>query len=149
MQLRNPRVERYVFIDDFCGSGTQGIDYSEDILEELKSINSDIHVSYFVLFATNEGIERVRKDTLFDSVECIYTLDSSFKCFSANSRVFSNTPAGLDKNEIESMCRHYGGQLVPNHPLGYSDCQLLIGFHHNIPDNTIPIIWVDIDSPDD
>lgn len=147
IQLRNPNVERYVFIDDFCGSGTQGIDYSEDILEELKAINDNIHVSYFVLFATHDGIERVRQDTLFDNVECIYTLDDSFKCFSDNSRIFSDVPTGIDKKEIESLCLKYGNRLVPKNPLGFGDCQLLIGFHHNIPDNTLPIIWIDSTHP--
>ncbi len=35
--LRYPGVTRYVFIDDFCGSGSQGKRYSKDVLTELKA----------------------------------------------------------------------------------------------------------------
>jgi len=42
------------------------------------------------------------------------------------------------------MCRQYGEKLVGGpHSLGFDDSQLLIGFHHNTPDNTLPIIWFD------
>ena len=39
------------------------------------------------------------------------------------------------------MCRHYGTDLLPGHELGFDDGQLLIGFFHNVPDNTLPVIW--------
>jgi len=29
--------------------------------------------------------------------------------------------------------------------LGWGDCQLLLGFYHNTPDNTLPVIWYDED----
>ena len=141
--LRYPNVKRYVFIDDFCGSGTQGVDYSKDILEELKDIKQDAFASYFVLFATTEGIEKVRNETLFNDVQCIFNLDDSFKCFSENSRIFLAHPEYINKENIRNMCLKYGQVLCPDYPLGYGDCQLLIGFNHNIPDNTLPIIWGD------
>jgi hypothetical protein len=48
---------------------------------------------------------------------------------------------GIDRAEVEAMCRRYGDRLVSTYPLGFGDCQLLIGFHHNTPDNSLPIIW--------
>ena len=39
------------------------------------------------------------------------------------------------------MCLQYGKMAYPKAPLGFDDGQLLIGFSHNIPDNTVPIIW--------
>ena len=32
------------------------------------------------------------------------------------------------------------------HPHGYGDGQLVLGMHHNIPNNTIPIIWWESDN---
>lgn len=142
--LRFPQVTRYVFIDDFCGSGSQGKRYSTDILAELKKLSPTSIVSYHVLFATSDGLNSLRSDTLFDAVECIYELDSTFKCFGSNSRYFKTTPVeGINKTEAEKMCRKYGAQLDNANPLGFGDCQLLIGFHHNTPNNTLPIIWFD------
>jgi hypothetical protein len=141
--LRYPSVTRYVFIDDFCGSGSQGKRYSKDILAELKTLSPDCVAAYHVLFATTEGLRVLREETKFDSAECIYELDSTFKCFGGDSRYFSKPIEGIDKTEVEAMCRKYGSQLDRTAPLGFSDCQLLIGFHHNTPNNTLPIIWFD------
>lgn len=141
--FRYPTVSRYIFIDDFCGAGDQGVQYSEEIVEEIKEIGPDIFVGYYVLFGTTNGMNKVRSGTLFDSVECVYELDSSFKAFSRESRYFSHEIGEIDRNFAEFMCRTYGMKLCPDGPLGYGDCQLLIGFHHNTPDNTLPIIWYD------
>ncbi len=141
--LRYPDVTRYIFIDDFCGSGSQGKRYSNDILSELKAISPECVAAYHVLFATTEGLRVLRDETRFDAVECIYELDATFKCFGENSRYFSKPIEGIDKAEVEAMCRRYGDRLDSTAPLGFGDCQLLLGFHYNTPNNTLPIIWFD------
>jgi hypothetical protein len=139
--LRRPNINRYVFIDDFCGSGHQGKEYSKNIVEDIKSLNSAIEVSYFVLFATTTGREYVRKNTAFDVVRCVCELDDTFRCFSPSSRYFPSRSQEIIATFAEQMCRFYGSLLVPDDPLGYDNGQLLIGFHHNTPDNTLPIFW--------
>ncbi len=144
VQLRDSAVLRYIFIDDFCGSGKQGSEYSRDVVEEIKRLKPDAFVDYYVLFATAKGISKVKKETRFDSARAIYELDSSFKCFSDDSRYFRNRLAEIDPAFCRSMCRLYGERMrPPAHALGFEDSQLLIGFHHNTPDNTLPIIWFD------
>lgn len=143
LTLRQPNINRYVFIDDFCGSGHQGWAYSKDIVEDIKSFDSAIEVSYFVLFATTKGMDFVRKNTAFDVVHCVYELDDTFRCFSPLSRYFPSHSKKITATFAEQMCRFYGSSLVPDDPLGYDDGQLLIGFHHNTPDNTLPIFWYD------
>jgi hypothetical protein len=149
-QLRDPAIKRYVFIDDFCGSGKQGTEYSHDLVEEIKRLNADAMVEYYVLFATTQGISKVRNETRFDSAKAIYELDISFKCFSPTSRYFETPPPPpeVDKAFCEQMCRTYGASMVAGpHILGYDDSQLLLGFHHNTPDNTLPVIWFDRPGP--
>ena len=45
------------------------------------------------------------------------------------------------KGRARDLCLRCGEQLVPSHPLGYRDGQLLLGFSHNTPDNTLPVFW--------
>lgn len=143
-QLRYPAVTRYIFIDDFCGSGKQGTEYSRDIVEDIKRLDPSAFVAYYVLFATTQGISKVRAETAFDEAKGIYELDTSFQCFSLNSRYFRTPSEGIDRNFCEQMCRKYGAILLADpHELGFEDSQLLIGFQHNTPDNTLPIIWYD------
>lgn len=145
-ELREPAITRYIFIDDFCGSGKQGVEYSREIVGEIKRLNAGAIVEYYVLFATTKGMDRVRNETDFDSAKAIYELDSSFKSFSSDSRCFiPPLQENIDRTFCEQMCTSYGKKLVieARHALGFEDSQLLIGFHHNTPDNTLPIIWFD------
>jgi hypothetical protein len=139
--LRDSRVTRYVFLDDICGSGQQAGQYSEDVLKELKALQPQARACYYVLFATSEALDAIRRNTYFDDVQAVFDLDPSFRCFAADSRYFVEPPPDIDKGFAEAMCNRYGRQLTPQNPLGYRNCQLLIGFHHNTPDNTLPIIW--------
>ena len=139
--IRNDFINHYIFIDDFCGSGDQASQYSDDIVSEIKSIDSNIEVSYYTLFAMEDGLQNVRNKTMFDNVETVFELNESYKCFSSKSRHFHNAPTLINSKTAKEIAFKYGSLLYPMHPLGHNDCQLLIGFHHNIPDNSLPIIW--------
>lgn len=145
--LRDSKIRRYVFIDDFCGSGKQGVEYSQQLVEDIKRLAPNAIVSYHVLFAVADGVRRVRDETHFDDVQCIFELDATFKCFHPSSRYFTKAPPEINQGFAESMCRRHGGRLWSSHPLGYDDCQLLIGFHHNTPDNSLPVLWADSNQP--
>jgi len=164
----NRSISRCVFIDDFCGTGRQ-VSSDRKVLEtvdELKSFFPYVKVSYYTLVATYDGMEHARKSGVFDEVESVIEMDESFKCFSDVSRIF-NSDSSFDKGNVEKMCRNYGEKLmrhfyscvndltanppvfaenVDKNALGYLDCQLLVGFHHNTPDNTLPVIWYAEDS---
>jgi len=147
-KLKNSTINNYVFLDDMCGSGEQACTYLENIVQEIKLLNKEATISYYVLFANQKGIERVRTETDFDIVDCIFELDESFKCFSDNSRHFKSINKYINKNLAKSIANNYGCCLLPEDPLGHSDNQLLIGFNHNTPDNTLPIIWFDEEGMD-
>ena len=141
-RLKEPDIRHYVFIDDFCGSGTQATRYSASLVADIRRLEPEAHVSYYVLFSTAQGIERVKTNTAFDDVACVCELDETFRCFSKVSRYFRNAAKiDIDKDFAEAMCRYYGADLLPGHELGFDDGQLLIGFFHNVPDNTLPVMW--------
>lgn len=142
-KIRDASITRYVFIDDLCGSGAQASAYTQDLVRPLKEANPNIHVSYYTLFATSFGLSEVRKLNSFDEVAAVVELDESFKCFSQNSRVYKNQQAPFSKEKAELIAKSYGTTLVPQNPLGWRNGQLLIGFCHNTPDNTLPIVWFD------
>lgn len=158
--LRHKSIKRYVFIDDFCGSGSQATTDTNvnRCVSDIRSLNKDAEIFYLMLFGTSKGVKVVRDSGLYDYVNCVIELDENHKCFSSGSRIFSQ-PTTFDAKSIKSMCIKYGAPIMkeffthlgwdePNaiingniNALGYGDCQLLIGFHHNVPDNSLPIIW--------
>jgi len=143
VRLRSPHVQRYIFIDDFCGSGNQAMRYSTDVLDVLKPLCSNGMIAYYALFATASGLKKVRMSSQFTDVQAIYVLDDSYKCLSDSSRCFDAAPENINRLEARRICEQYGAVLSPNEPFGYANGEMLLGFHHNTPDNTLPIFWFD------
>ena len=139
-------IERIIFIEDFCGSGEQATEYYDKFVKIIKKICPNIIIELHILFASEDGFDIVM-GLGYDDVKVIYKLNSSYKCFHDKSRFFpspyKNDDDGdlIDKDKCLSICSLYGNKLMPTHPLGYKNGQLLISFHHNTPNNTLPIFW--------
>ncbi|WP_445169278.1 phosphoribosyltransferase-like protein [Mycolicibacterium sp. Dal123E01] len=143
-RLIDSSVTRLVFIDDVLGSGEQAEDYSAKFVSQVKQAakagGNNLVVEYFVLFAKEEGLRRARS-TEFDRVEAVHEIQASELAFSDNSRIYAVESDGITKEAGLKLASHYGSLVCPEHPLGYKGGQMLLGFRHNIPDNTLPIIW--------
>jgi hypothetical protein len=140
--LTNQRVLRYVFIDDVCGSGKKAIRYSENVLSEIREYNEEINFYYLTLFGTKAGLDKVRKKTVFGKNSiAIFELDSTYKILSKNSRYIPDKLSLINMDIVSTIIRTYGIKLWKKHPCGFENNQLVLGMHHNIPNNTIPIIW--------
>lgn len=145
MLARDPSIRRYIFLDDVCGSGDTAITYCENFLNAMKDSDPGASFEYHAIFGTASGMGEVRKTRAFSSsAECIFELDSSFRSLSADSRNLKSCPSGIHKDTVVSVARFYGELLEPGNGGGFNDDQLLLGFSHNIPDNTLPILWRDI-----
>jgi hypothetical protein len=144
-------LKRVVFIDDFCGSGEQAVRYSRTLLRDLKSValrrGRTIVFNYLTLFGNSTGLSRAERESNFDTVDAVYELDSTYRTFGADSRIFRQPPAPIDAAVSKHLASEYGAELWPDWPLGYEDGQLLLAFHHNIPDNSLPILWFDEGDP--
>ena len=119
--------------------------------------HSKIH--YYSLVGLEEGLEYLNKNRDYDYLESVLRLDKTYKCFSSESRIFKNNEDSINQDDLKEICEYYGIQLYESillrqrydvsqanhHKLGYNDSQLLIGFYHNTPDNTLPIIWYNED----
>lgn len=140
--LSDASITNYVFLDDVCGSGDTAVRFSKKTCSKIRQFKGDYSISYFCLFATEEGLERVRKESLFDRVEAVVTLDESFKSLSPNNRHFESQHH-LDLPFCRKMSEKYGKNIYPKHPLGHKGGELLIGLSHNTPNNSLPIFWGD------
>lgn len=139
----NPDVKRYVFIDDVCGSGDTAVDYSRRYVEDVVGVAPDVSFEYHCLFATTEGLRNVRRNGKYSKVKTVYELDETYKYTSPDSRYFSYCPEKVDPGLVKRLVVAYGAILFPAAPIGFSGGDLLLGFHHNTPDNTLPIIWAE------
>lgn len=141
--LADPQIKRYVFFDDFCGGGTQATGYLLAIVAQMKLLNPDVRVEYYVLFANLKGLEYLENNTEINKCDAVFKLDETYKCFGEKSRHKPFSTSELDWEFTEEFTCRYGKTLYTKWPLGHGDCQLLIGFFHNTPNNSLPILWFD------
>jgi len=133
-----PKSAKYViFFDDMAGSGRQASSFwFNRVVRERKSlVNTKFY--YLVLVANEKGISYILNKTGLPVIPSV-VLDRRYEIFSNNSIYFTNDNF---KRKAAAMCKKYGESLLPGDGLGFNNSQLLIGFHHNVPDNTLPIIW--------
>ncbi|UYO96375.1 hypothetical protein OED01_12285 [Microbacterium sp. M28] len=140
-----PGLKRLVFVDDLMGSGQQATEYSKKLLSYVRTATASspdpLEIWYFTLFARPAALDLVRA-LPFDRVEAVHEIDDAEKAFSAQSRVYRAPPAGVTLDGGRQLATTYGSRLFPSHPLGYLDGQLLLGFEHNVPDNSLPVFWL-------
>lgn len=141
----NNAVKHVVFIDDFCGNGSQAIAYIKKLVKQIKDLNTTCQVDYFVLVANKNGLMNVKHETLVDNSKAVFELDESFKCFAENSRYFINVKEGIDKDLCKKICEKYGRERCGDarSPFGFNEDELMLSFFHNTPNNTLPIFWTE------
>ena len=150
----NNNIENLIYIDDLSASGSQATRNLCNIINRIREIREeskiDINISYFTLFATSDALKHLKdfKDKngkkLFDRVDSIFELDSTYKVFSQESRYIENN---IDKEFFKNLCKDKYLNKCQIEDIskigecGYGDTQLLLGFFYNMPNNTLPMFW--------
>lgn len=138
---RGRNVSLCVFIDDFSGTGQQAEEYAAHVVPELRE-RTQCQLHYYVLIATRDALDRIRSTNAFDEVGCVVELTSEYRAFSDDALYYMDEGDEtylLSKDTMKNIAYTYGKVLEPDDPLGFADGQLLLGFAHNVPDNTLPI----------
>jgi len=137
-------VQAFGFIDDIIGSG-------ETVSEFLSQLNRNYgrliaEGGIKVVVAAICGLDSSYRYIRSSSSEYEFEVDihisdiltDSDQCFSAQNDIFNSTD---ERNRAKEIARYYGLKLHKKYPLGYNDGQLLIVFHDNCPDNSLPVLW--------
>ncbi len=118
-----------VFVDDLIGTGNQFVDAW---LNLQGVINEENEVYVAVICATEDGIEKVERETEGRvNVVCNRRLGERDKIFSESNPDFTSQ----EKEIIKSYCTDAGSD-----PEGYGNCQLGLIFYYRAPNNAISIL---------
>ena len=134
-------VTRCVFLDDFAGTGHQAIEYG---VEAQRLRDKGVRtISYYAMLATPEALDIIGRLSAFDDVRSVVEVGSDLRAFTAESLFYSDSTWPISRSTMCQIAKFYGRKLWVDFPLGYGSDQLLLGFAHNVPDNTLPIFWAD------
>ncbi|MEI3848061.1 MULTISPECIES: phosphoribosyltransferase-like protein [unclassified Microbacterium] len=144
-RIADPEVRRLVFIDDVVGTGRQAAEHNLAFIRHLRDAallsEQTIEVWYLTLFANPTGLDSVRQ-LGFDHAAAVHELNASQLAFSEESHAYAAPPAGISRETGRAVAERYGADLAPGNALGYGEGGLMLGLHHNVPDHTLPIFWV-------
>jgi len=131
-----------IFIDDFIATGNTMKEKLREVLNsernKTKEIQSKIFLCSIVGYSKSGVMLEKEFKELDVSVEIANELNESDKCFSDASPLFRSK---LEKEKCKELCLDKGLELENKNPLGFSNCQSLIVFSDNCPNNTLPIFY--------
>lgn len=140
--LQNESIECYVFLDDIIGTGDQVLSKLNRDIRLLREKKPKIDIKYFSMIATSTGLKTVRESNLFNEVKTVFELDDSFISLEKGSRYYNSNMTEVSIDKAKFIVENYGKKFKLYSPvLGHGDCQLLLGFSYNTPDNSLPIFW--------
>lgn len=137
------RFERFIFVDDFIGTGRQATEFFGRIPSGFKK-----PISHVCIAGLSSGLDFVRQfiQKRFLAAELIVLGQADVRNAFELGYVFGTTD---ESEKAKHICHHYGLLLrqteKPEHrssyPLGYEDSAALFATEYNTPNNTIPIFW--------
>jgi len=143
-------LQALVFIDDFIGTGGSAKDYFVKLSGECGQSLMDSGLKiYFIAMCGFQDRKTEIEATLSQlelpiNVHICDPLDDSAKCFSDNSIVF---PDPIERGQARGIAYEHGAQIVRENYLGYGDCQTVVIFEYNCPNNNLPILWAESTDP--
>ena len=127
-----------VIVDDFIGTGQSAAAGLRGFLAELDG-ELDAPVHYVCLAGFSSGVDRVISNLKKSGfVHEDHYVISVCDILGDEDRAFGDTTTS---DYGRAVAEEYGRRLVKNFPLGFDDCQALVVFDANCPNNTLPILW--------
>lgn len=132
------QISKCIFIDDFAGTGKQAVRYAK--AASVEQLRQQATVEYHVLVATDRALNHMVEKNVFDHVRCVIELTDDYRAFSRRSLYYTGHNYPVSKSAMKQIAKEYG-RKIGSRAMGFGDSQLVLGFSHNVPNNTLPIFW--------
>ncbi len=128
-------------LDDFIGTGNQAIEswkkkFEKKSYQDISNENKHLKFIYLTLMSYKGGKETIERETPLKVISHI-NIDEAFQVFSDKSLCYHKS---LEREKGKRIMEEKG-KLLYKFPLGYKNMELAIAFHHNTPNNCLPVIW--------
>lgn len=138
---QNTEIKHVVCVEDVIGSGEDMLNFLRAVDRKFGQLLAERNISVIIqsICALTDGVKKIESEA--NNLKYKFTL----KYYELMDKCFSQKPeyCNIDEDwdEIMRIAEKYGRRLRPDKPLGYGDSQMLVVFHDNCPNNTLPILW--------
>ncbi len=137
-----PDAQTLIFVDDFIGTGDTVLKFNQSLKNAgIFTKFPKIQIYYLSLIVTELGLKKIQSSDANCKLIYAEMIPQEYKVFSPDTKILSGYSAS-DMKIAQITCQKIGIFLEGDmYALGYKNSELLIGLHHNIPNNTLPVIW--------
>lgn len=141
--------QRFLFVDDFLGSGDQVIDFWNEPsislgssgkkipLSRIAQVHPGLSFEYVALVASTFGLNRVRTSCPELKLHVCEELTDEYRVFADTSMFFTTREErDLCHNYLKDLCQKKGIDLLGWHQLDFA-----VAFHHGAPNSCLPLFW--------
>lgn len=146
LRKEDAEIDSIAFVDDFIGSGEQAIKFFERLRETHPWVMSR-RIVMCALAGFESGAVNIQNYLRESSARVLLgkTLKEKDRAFSPDNTLWDSE---ADRLDAKSWTAKIGRALLSStdvdpegSALGWKGSQALIAFHHNIPNNTLPLFW--------
>lgn len=127
--LKSDKKTILILVDDFIGSGNTFIKFYKKNEELLRGYKK---VYYVCPISLKQGKDKIESELKLEVISA-YILGDEYKV----RNIFKET----DKEEIQEFINGHKDRIPEEYLWGFDDCEALITFEDNIPNNTLGIFW--------
>ncbi len=141
---KKSHIKAIVFIDDIIASGNSAVDSLNTLNDQCGKLLEKQKIKVFIsaICGLHRGIKKLEdaiEKVPFEAEVIVSDLLTEIdQCFSSISEIFISSD---ERNRAKQIVLEHGKLLIKRCPLGYENSQLLVAFHDNCPNNTLPILW--------
>lgn len=146
LRTQKDELQAVVVIDDMIGTGGTAVESLIALNERVGGSLRSAGITLFlvVICGFQDAIDKVEKKAkeleLPLRVFCSDILCDNDRAFGEGAVAFASEKERLRAREL---ARERGEELEPKWPLGHGNCEALVVFFANCPNNTLPILYKD------
>jgi len=132
---KSSKLSPLILLDDFIGSGQTFTKWFKDSGNIKPILDKNYQILYCVLTAFENGKTKIETESKVPVLSgYLYEKNQQAR----DGDIFSSE----DNTQIKKLVEKYPTK-ISNFSWGYDDCQLLVAFEGNIPNNSLAILWSD------
>ncbi|MGJ5815419.1 phosphoribosyltransferase-like protein [Paludibaculum fermentans] len=143
---KRPDIKGVAMVDDFIGTGDTLSGLLTSHCKDLQEMSAIVEDKFFlcVICGLGAGVANVQNAIdrlgLRIRLHVMDTVALTGSVFGESSTAFIQE---AQRNRARDVAYKYGLELLPDSPLGYGGSEATVVFENKVPNNCLPVLWVE------